>query len=186
VALQEVADADDLLATALCLQEEAIEALERAEADANNLGAVLQAIDRISEGMRVMASLSGTGTRHRQRVPKGPKGGWMARPCTVCTHTDREKIDAALLSGTPNRAIAGQYRVARSSVNRHRSHIGTALVQAAQRKAELEDDLGDDLLGQANALNRDLRRALEAAKEEGSLSAFLQVADRIQKQLALQ
>jgi len=71
-------------------------------------------------------------------------------------------------------------------VSRHRSHIGTALVQAAQRKAELDDDLGDDLLGQANALNRDLRRALEAAKQEGSLSAFLQVADRIQKQLALQ
>jgi len=59
-------------------------------------------------------------------------------------------------------------------------------VQAAQRKAELEDDLGDDLLGQANALNRDLRRALEDAKQAKSLSAFLQVADRIQKQLALQ
>ena len=59
-------------------------------------------------------------------------------------------------------------------------------MEAAQRKAEFEDDLGDDLLGQATPLNRDLRSALEAAKQEGSLSAFLQVADRLQKQLALQ
>jgi hypothetical protein len=60
------------------------------------------------------------------------------------------------------------------------------LVQAAQRAAELEDDLGDNLLGEAKALNRDLRRALEDAKEAKSLSAFLQVSDRLQKQLALQ
>ncbi|HTF32594.1 MAG TPA: hypothetical protein VK714_02705 [Myxococcota bacterium] len=71
-------------------------------------------------------------------------------------------------------------------MDRHRTHIGTALVQAAQRRAELEDGLGDDLLGQAKALNQDLRCALEDAKQAKSLPAFLQVADRIQKQLALQ
>ena len=110
----------------------------------------------------------------------------MSRACTVCIHPNRAKIDEALVSGTAIRDVAGQNELAKSAVDRHRTHIGTALVQAAQRKTELEDDLGDDLLGQANALNRDLRRALEAAKQEGSLSAFLQVADRIQKQLALQ
>jgi hypothetical protein len=110
----------------------------------------------------------------------------MPRQCTVCSHPNRAKIDEALVSGTAIRDIAGQHELTKSAVDRHRTHIGTALVQAAQRKAELEDNLGDDLLGQANALNRDLRRALEDAKQAKSLSAFFQVADRIQKQLALQ
>jgi len=71
-------------------------------------------------------------------------------------------------------------------VSRHRSHIGVVLAEAAQRRAELEDDLGDDLLGQMKGLTRDLRRALEDAKQAKSLPAFLQVVDRMQKQVALQ
>jgi len=110
----------------------------------------------------------------------------VARQCTVCTHPNQGKIDEALVSGTAIRDIAGQHGLAKSAVDRHSTHIGTALVQAAQRKAELEDNLGDDLLGQVKALNRDLWSASEAAKQANSLGAFLQVADRIQKGLALQ
>ncbi len=90
----------------------------------------------------------------------------MPRTRTVCHHPNRGRIDEALVSGTAIRDIAGQYTLTKSAVGRHRTHIGTALVQAPQRKAELEDELGDDLLGQANALNRDLRRALEDAKRQ--------------------
>jgi hypothetical protein len=64
--------------------------------------------------------------------------------------------------------------------------VRIAFRKSAQRKAEVEDDLGDDLLGQVKALNRDLWSASEDARQANSLSAYLQVADRIQKQLALQ
>jgi len=62
----------------------------------------------------------------------------VARQCTVCTHPNQGKIDEALVSGTAIRDIAGQHGLAKSAVDRHSTHIGTALVQAAQRKAELE------------------------------------------------
>jgi hypothetical protein len=71
-------------------------------------------------------------------------------------------------------------------VDRHRSHIGTLLADAGQRQAELDAEHGDNLLGQMRSLTRDLRQALEDAKQAKSLSAFLQVTDRLQKQAALQ
>jgi hypothetical protein len=72
-------------------------------------------------------------------------------------------------------------------VDRHRrKHLSVALTGAIQRRAEFEVDQGDDLLDQMKALTRDLRRALEDAKQAKSLSAFLQVTDRMQKQVALQ
>jgi hypothetical protein len=110
----------------------------------------------------------------------------MPRPCTVCSHPNRDKIDEALLSGTAIRDVAGQHDLRKSAVDRHRSHIGTLLAEAGQRQAELEADHGDDLLGQVKSLTRDLRQALEDAKQAKSLSAFLQVTDRLQKQAALQ
>jgi hypothetical protein len=97
----------------------------------------------------------------------------MPRPCTVCSHPNLPKIDEALLSGTAIRDIAGQYGLAKSAVDRHRSHIGTLLAEAGQRRAELEADHGDDLLGHARKLTRDLSIALEEAKQSESLGAYL-------------
>jgi hypothetical protein len=55
-----------------------------------------------------------------------------------------------------------------------------------KRRAELELDHGDDLLGSARKLSRDLSGALEEARPSQSLGHYLQVFDRMQKQLALQ
>ena len=109
----------------------------------------------------------------------------MARPCTVCTHPKGDAIDEALVSGTPIRDIAGQHSLGRSAVDRHRGHIGAALVEAAKRRDEADDAFADDLLAQARSVNRDLLRMLEDAKAPRSLPAFLHVVDRLQKQLAL-
>jgi len=52
----------------------------------------------------------------------------MPRPCTICTHPEREAIDHALVSGMSNRAIACQWHVGREAVRRHaRAHISPAL-----------------------------------------------------------
>jgi hypothetical protein len=110
----------------------------------------------------------------------------MPRQCTVCSHPNLGEIDKALVNRTAIRDVAGQYDLRKSAVDRHRSHIGALLAEAGQRQVELEAEHGDDLLGQMRSLTRDLRRALEDAKQAKSLSAFLQVTDRLQKQAALQ
>ncbi len=73
----------------------------------------------------------------------------MARVCSVCSYSDRGAVDRALVSGTPIRDIAGQHALGKSAVDRHRSHIGAALVEAAERQDAAEDALADDLLEQA-------------------------------------
>jgi hypothetical protein len=108
----------------------------------------------------------------------------MARPCTVCSHPKRAEIDEAILSGTAIRDIAGQWGLGKSAVDRHRSHLGTALVEAQERRIESEGALADHLLTQAKQVNRDLRAALQETKNAKSLGAFLQVVDRMQKHLA--
>ena len=47
----------------------------------------------------------------------------MARKCSCCNSPDRQSIDAAIRAGESNRAIESQYRVGRSSVQRHRPHL---------------------------------------------------------------
>jgi len=108
----------------------------------------------------------------------------MPGPCTVCLHPERARIDQALLSGASNRAIAGQFRVAKSSVNRHRRHVGAAVTQVVQRRqTQLESRLcEDDLLGQVRYVQREV---LETAKANGTHGGVLQAADRVHKGAAL-
>lgn len=52
----------------------------------------------------------------------------VTRPCTICTHPARVDIDRAMLSGDSVRAIGTRFGTAKSSVNRHRSHIAATPV----------------------------------------------------------
>ncbi len=55
----------------------------------------------------------------------------MSRRCTICTHKSRAKIDQALVTRRPFRAIAGQYGVSkRALVRHHDDHLPAALVKA--------------------------------------------------------
>jgi hypothetical protein len=46
----------------------------------------------------------------------------MPRPCSICAHPNRAVIDAALESGQSLRAVARQFAVSKSSVERHQKH----------------------------------------------------------------
>src|SRR5262245_10337840 len=51
----------------------------------------------------------------------------MPRPCTICTHSDRRAIDAALHGGLSLRTIAVRWSVSKTSLLRHRgTHLRTA------------------------------------------------------------
>ena len=55
----------------------------------------------------------------------------MPRRCTVCDHRERDKIDAALVSGAPLRDIAGRHGVSKSALERHKgAHLPPHLAKA--------------------------------------------------------
>ena len=75
------------------------------------------------------------------------EGAFVPRPCTVCSHRNRDGIDKALLDGASTRAVASRYRVTSSSVDRRRREpLGLAMAAAAQRKAELDAHHGGNQL----------------------------------------
>ena len=50
--------------------------------------------------------------------------------CTICLHEKRDEIEAAILKGGSQRAIASQFTVSRSAIARHKTngHIRTEVV----------------------------------------------------------
>ena len=66
----------------------------------------------------------------------------MPRPCSICTHPDREEIDRLLLDRTL-REVSGQTGIGKSALGRHKlAHLPAALViandkQAIERHAQL-------------------------------------------------
>jgi hypothetical protein len=64
----------------------------------------------------------------------------MPRVCTICTHPARAAIEDGLLAGQSLRAVAGQYLLSKSSLNRHQAgHIPSHLAQeGADLQAEFQ------------------------------------------------
>ena len=57
--------------------------------------------------------------------PAPPAGKTTGRPCTICTATNREKIDAALAAGTSFGSVAKRFGTTKSAAFRHkRDHLG--------------------------------------------------------------
>lgn len=87
----------------------------------------------------------------------------MPRVCTVCTHSERDAIDADLVAGVPNRRIATQRVVSEAAVRRHKAdHLPARLVKAAEKK-EVATAAG--LLEQMRALQAKTLAILDAATD---------------------
>lgn len=95
----------------------------------------------------------------------------MPRVCTVCASDQRADIDAALVSGAPNRTIASQYHVTEQSIRRHKAdHLPAALTKA-QDAAEVAQ--ADDLLAQVRDLQAKALSILATAEAQGDLRTAL-------------
>jgi len=72
----------------------------------------------------------------------------MPRPCSICTHPDRKKIEAALFKESL-RGISRIYAVSEDALSRHKRHIKRSLAtvdkQAGRSFAKSFDDLYDQL-----------------------------------------
>lgn len=72
----------------------------------------------------------------------------MPRVCTICTHPEREAIDAAIVGGESYRSITERFSVSAGAIARHKTdHIPATLAQAteAQEIAHAGDLLAQDV-----------------------------------------
>ena|SRR5579875_1105477 len=90
----------------------------------------------------------------------------MPRRCSICSHRDRKKIDAALANGESNRTISNQFRLTASSVQRHRQHVGASLQRAAERR---EESASESIYAEMRALIDEARGLLAEAKSGGDV-----------------
>lgn len=94
----------------------------------------------------------------------------MARTCTICTHPDRDHIDAAIVGGTPYRDIAARWDVSMGAIGRHRqSHVTEALQGVLVERREA----AESLLERVERLLADAEAFLDVAKANQNVSQGL-------------
>ena len=90
----------------------------------------------------------------------------MSRTCTVCAHSQRAVIDAALLGRRISRSeLSAAFRVSHDALDRHVAHHLPATLSKAHAAAEVAH--ADTLLDQLRALQRRALAALDRAEEAG-------------------
>jgi len=95
-------------------------------------------------------------------VPARPTG----RPCKVCTHAERNAIDAGLVAGTPMADLSKQFVVSQAALLRHRTnHIPPEPVAAAMAERLAADTTHAETLADNAVQLRDKALALLAAAE---------------------
>ncbi len=109
----------------------------------------------------------------------------MPRPCTICTHPDRETIDQELLTGTPYHTVAKEHSVGVSAVFRHRrDHLTRLMANAVEARGVRNLEYGDDLLGQLEFLNGKTLKILDEAEamgdRRGALAAIREARSTIE------
>ena len=91
--------------------------------------------------------------------------------CKVCSHSDRDKINRALIRGSESeREIARRFDITQASVDRHRrNHLRPYLADLIAEDPELAEL---DPLAEVKALYYRVRRMLDAAEDADDLPAF--------------
>ncbi len=95
----------------------------------------------------------------------------MPRSCSICTHAERDTINAALVANEAYRTIADRYGLSHQALMRYKAeHIPPALAKATEAK---ETALADDLLAQVKALRNKAINILQKAEAAGDLRTAL-------------
>jgi hypothetical protein len=93
----------------------------------------------------------------------------MPRPCSICTHPERDQIDTDIVRGQPFRRIATQRGVTEQSVRRHAiAHLPESLAKAQDAQERVQ---AGNLLDELRELHGRVLGILERAEESGDLRA---------------
>jgi hypothetical protein len=106
----------------------------------------------------------------------------MPQSCSICIHPDRASIDQELICGTSVRDIAGRYGVGKSSIDRHKKHIPSALIKA--QEAVVVGN-ADTLLHEVKTLLEQAQSLTGAAQAAGDLRTALQGIGKVKEILEL-
>ena len=96
----------------------------------------------------------------------------MSQKCGICESQNLEKINAALLIGTPFRKIAEQFHISLGSLSRHRQHmvVPESQIKAVQRlkaeEAAAATTGNTDVLGQVKDLGARAKRLLDECETD--------------------
>lgn len=97
----------------------------------------------------------------------------MPRVCTICTHTERQAIDAAIVAGGSKSSIARKFNVGRDAVSRHVAHVARKIARSEAREARTLAGLVD--LGHAK-----VREVLDRPNRGGKRDELvLKAVDRL-------
>jgi hypothetical protein len=89
----------------------------------------------------------------------------------VCSHTDKEAIDEALVVGVAFPALVAKYRVSKDSLSRHKANHLPATLAKAHEAGEVAR--GDDLLADVRDLQARAYSILDKAEGAGDLRTAL-------------
>jgi hypothetical protein len=92
------------------------------------------------------------------------------RTCIACSHSERETIDQALVSGEPLRNIAKRVSISPAGLLRHKNHVSQAIVKASE---EREEQLGESLLYEMRRVQRKAWELLSKTESEGDHRASI-------------
>ncbi len=100
----------------------------------------------------------------------------MPRTCLACVSPERDAIDRALVAGEPYRSIAARVSLSPSGLLRHKNHVTSAIVKAAERQ---EEEHGVNLLAEAERVRQkawELLGKLEAERDHrGAIVAVREI-----------
>ena len=106
----------------------------------------------------------------------------MPRQCTICTHPQRDEIDAELVRGVAFRIIAERFGTSATALFRHRSdHIAALLAEAHEADVER----ADDLLAQLRGLQARTMKILDTAEKGGKLGVALMAISQAGRNIEL-
>jgi hypothetical protein len=97
-------------------------------------------------------------------------------PCTICQHPRHQEIDQALIAGSDTlAALAKQYNLSTSALDRHKAHLRAKVGRA---KAKLVDYLQQNCLFWLSQMLEMTLRTAQAAEAEGNGKLVLQAASQ--------
>lgn len=98
----------------------------------------------------------------------------MPRVCTICTHAQREAINAALVANEPYRNVSVRFGTSVAALQRHKAdHMPIALAKAKEVREAQETTFADDLYEQVKQLRNRAIKILLAAEAAGDLRTAL-------------
>lgn len=114
--------------------------------------------------------------------------------CTVCTHPHVDKINRALVAGTPKERIARQYGLKPDAMRRHfQNHVSEeqrreiAVELKRERAQDTADELNDERLDIANtyeSLAKRVGKLIDRAEEAGDDSLALASMEGLRRVLS--